>query len=61
MLAEGVETEDELQFLQEEHCDEMQGYLLGRPALIETFRDLTDGDAVADLNDTRSVPLAQSA
>ena len=41
VLAEGVETDDELQFLQDEICDEVQGYLLGRPARIESFRDLT--------------------
>ncbi|MET0719342.1 MAG: EAL domain-containing protein [Tardiphaga sp.] len=45
VLAEGVETEAELQFLIDEHCDEVQGYLLGRPAAIETFRDVTQGAA----------------
>jgi diguanylate cyclase len=44
VLAEGVETEAELQFLQTELCDEVQGYLLGRPAAIDTFRDLTHAD-----------------
>src|SRR6266404_1561867 len=32
VLADGVETQAELQFLQDEQCDEAQGYLLGRPA-----------------------------
>jgi diguanylate cyclase (GGDEF)-like protein len=32
VLAEGVETEEHLAFLRAEHCDEVQGYLLGRPA-----------------------------
>ncbi len=45
VLAEGVETEAELQFLIDERCDEVQGYLLGRPAAIEQFRDITDGTA----------------
>jgi diguanylate cyclase (GGDEF)-like protein/PAS domain S-box-containing protein len=45
VLAEGVETPGEMQFLREQDCDEIQGYLIGRPAAIEKFRDLThDGD-----------------
>jgi EAL domain-containing protein (putative c-di-GMP-specific phosphodiesterase class I) len=43
VLAEGVETEAELQFLRDESCDEVQGYLLGRPAHIEHFLNITQG------------------
>jgi EAL domain-containing protein (putative c-di-GMP-specific phosphodiesterase class I) len=49
VLAEGVETGAELRFLQAEHCHEAQGYLMGRPAPIDTFREHTHGRGVQGL------------
>jgi EAL domain-containing protein (putative c-di-GMP-specific phosphodiesterase class I) len=40
VLAEGVETEGQLAFLVKESCDEMQGYLIGRPLPIEDYDHL---------------------
>jgi diguanylate cyclase (GGDEF)-like protein/PAS domain S-box-containing protein len=40
VVAEGVETEGQLQFLRERHCDKAQGYLLGEPMPIEQFEKL---------------------
>jgi diguanylate cyclase (GGDEF)-like protein/PAS domain S-box-containing protein len=37
VVAEGVETEDQLGFLSREGCDEIQGYLIGRPGPIGDF------------------------
>jgi EAL domain-containing protein (putative c-di-GMP-specific phosphodiesterase class I) len=36
-VAEGVETEEQLSQLRLLGCDEMQGYLFGRPVPVETF------------------------
>ena len=61
VLAEGVETPAELAFLQAEFCNEVQGYLVGRPAPIGTFATLTHaGEPLATGDDIR-VLLAQSA
>jgi diguanylate cyclase (GGDEF)-like protein/PAS domain S-box-containing protein len=40
VVAEGVETEAQRAFLAREACEEMQGYLVGRPDLIERYLDL---------------------
>jgi diguanylate cyclase len=48
VLAEGVETRAEFEFLESELCDEAQGFLLGRPGDIEGFRQHTHGVDVAE-------------
>ncbi|MDO9411073.1 MAG: EAL domain-containing protein [Pseudolabrys sp.] len=40
VVAEGVETEAQRQFLAEEGCDAIQGYLVGRPMPIEGYAEL---------------------
>ncbi len=41
VIAEGVETEEQLAFLAKEGCDEIQGYLIGRPEPIDRYRQVT--------------------
>jgi diguanylate cyclase (GGDEF)-like protein len=40
VLAEGVETKSQLGFLARESCDEVQGYLIGRPMPIADYAEL---------------------
>jgi EAL domain-containing protein (putative c-di-GMP-specific phosphodiesterase class I) len=40
VLAEGVETKAQLDFLTAESCDEVQGYLVGRPNPIAEYSRL---------------------
>jgi EAL domain-containing protein (putative c-di-GMP-specific phosphodiesterase class I) len=40
VIAENVETLEQIQVLRGLHCDELQGYLLGKPVSAEQFRRL---------------------
>jgi diguanylate cyclase (GGDEF)-like protein/PAS domain S-box-containing protein len=40
VLAEGVETEEQLAFLSNEACDEVQGYFVGRPFPIDHYAEM---------------------
>ena len=42
VVAEGVETEEELEFLQAQHCDEAQGYYFSRPVPSRQFATLLE-------------------
>jgi diguanylate cyclase len=42
IVAEGVETEKELAFLQAHQCDEAQGYCFSRPVLPNRFAELLE-------------------
>jgi len=44
VVAEGVETQAQLAFLRDEGCDEVQGYLLGRPVPAASVARLLAGD-----------------
>ncbi|MGN8023632.1 EAL domain-containing protein [Phyllobacterium sp. 22229] len=44
VLAEGIETPDELEFLMGESCSAGQGFYLGMPGPMESFRHLVSGD-----------------
>jgi len=43
VLAEGVETKEQLDFLLARHCDEMQGYYFSHPLCVDDFTALLQG------------------
>lgn len=40
IIAEGVETQDQLDTLISLNCDQVQGYLLGRPVPADIFEEM---------------------
>jgi predicted signal transduction protein with EAL and GGDEF domain len=48
VIAEGIETDEQLAFLRDYRCTEMQGYLTGRPRPIAAYRDIVMVDADLD-------------
>jgi diguanylate cyclase (GGDEF)-like protein/PAS domain S-box-containing protein len=46
VIAEGVETETQRSLLRDQGCDQIQGYLIGKPLPIEEYVTLTNSGAV---------------
>jgi EAL domain-containing protein (putative c-di-GMP-specific phosphodiesterase class I) len=47
VVAEGVERQDQLEFLENERCDEVQGYLISRPIEAEGLATLLRAQCTA--------------
>jgi predicted signal transduction protein with EAL and GGDEF domain len=58
VLAEGVETAAELEFLDNESCGQVQGYYLARPHPIATFRQATHGEPCRLNGDAPKIEVA---
>jgi diguanylate cyclase (GGDEF)-like protein len=48
VLAEGLETKEQLAFLAREGCNEVQGFLIGHPSPIEDYAELVGRTTVAE-------------
>jgi EAL domain-containing protein (putative c-di-GMP-specific phosphodiesterase class I) len=55
VLAEGVETNAQLAAVIKEGCDEVQGYLIGRPQPIQAYRCIAAAGNFADVRTRHSV------
>jgi diguanylate cyclase (GGDEF)-like protein len=56
VIAEGVETEEQLVFLREHGCNEVQGYYFSRPVPAEAFTELLRGRAGGETGAGPAVP-----
>lgn len=54
IVAEGVETEEQAQFLRTKSCDEMQGYYFSKPVVPERFAELLSEHLLAERLKQRS-------
>jgi len=49
VVAEGVETSEQLDFLAQESCSEIQGYLIGKPSPITAFSEMVGRAETAEI------------
>ncbi|HYK19602.1 MAG TPA: EAL domain-containing protein, partial [Pyrinomonadaceae bacterium] len=55
VIAEGVETEDQLRFLQLLRCDEIQGYFFSKPLPADTLASVFEPQINADYTDQKKI------
>jgi diguanylate cyclase len=61
VVAEGVETEAQKSFLTDEACDEVQGFMMGKPLPISEYAHLTGPDPLPPKSSPGVVPFKRTA
>jgi diguanylate cyclase (GGDEF)-like protein/PAS domain S-box-containing protein len=61
VIAEGVETVEQMDLLRREHCNEIQGYLIGEPIALDSDTDIVAAVAAAQALLDAAVAPARSA
>jgi diguanylate cyclase (GGDEF)-like protein/PAS domain S-box-containing protein len=56
VVAEGVETDEQILFLRGENCTELQGYAIGRPAPVDALEPWTMANAVSAFTEASTPP-----
>ena len=54
VVAEGVETREQLEFLRKHGCDDIQGFLFGRPRAADEFLDFLNGLAPTSIRSRKT-------
>ena len=44
VIAEGIETEEQVEFLKSINCNEVQGFYFAKPVPLESYLDLIEND-----------------
>jgi EAL domain-containing protein (putative c-di-GMP-specific phosphodiesterase class I) len=52
VIAEGVETEAQFEFLQQYGCRQFQGYLFSKPVILEDFEKILQADRLLFVSDS---------
>ncbi|HEY8027609.1 MAG TPA: EAL domain-containing protein, partial [Burkholderiaceae bacterium] len=57
VIAEGVETQDQFDFLRDNKCDEIQGYFFSRPVTASEFEAMVEFDKSLPVTSVETIKI----